>query len=260
MRQRISATIRRPLIIVASTLSLVAGIAVVAAANDFGEWAATPPMGWNSWDVYGSSVTEAEVKANADYMAQNLKSLGWELRHRRHSLDRPEPRRNIPTTQANPALTLDDHGRFLPAPNRFPSSAGGNGFKPLADYLHADGLKFGIHIMRGIPKIAHQPTDALPKGYPIAGSTYSTLDVPVVNNGATWLADMLGITKSDAGQAYYDSLFQLYADWGVDFVKVDDLDTLAGVYYQDEIDMIRAAIDKTGRPIVLSASPGPVPL
>jgi alpha-galactosidase len=259
MRQRISATIRRPLVMVASTLSLVAGIAVVAAASDFGEWAATPPMGWNSWDVYGSSVTEAEVKTNADYMAENLKSLGWNYIVVDIRWTDQNPGQHSYNTK-NPALTLDDHGRFIPAPNRFPSSAGGNGFKPLADYLHAAGLKFGIHIMRGIPKIAHEPTDALPKGYPIAGSSFFTLDVPTETNGAKWLADMYGITNSEAGQAYYDSLFQLYADWGVDFVKVDDLDTTSGVYYRDEIDMIRAAIDKTSRPIVLSVSPGPVPL
>jgi len=45
---------------------------------DFYQWAATPPMGWNSWDCYGPTVTEAEVKANADYMSQYLKPFGWE--------------------------------------------------------------------------------------------------------------------------------------------------------------------------------------
>jgi DUF1680 family protein len=251
----------RPLIalVALALLSLVLADAIVAAAADFGQWASTPPMGWNSWDVYGSSVTEAEVKSNADYMAQNLKPLGWEYVTVDIRWTDQSPGAHS-YNRANPVLTLDDHGRFLPAPNRFPSAAAGNGFKPLADYLHAEGLKFGIHIMRGMPKIAHAQTGAFPKGYPIAGSAFTTLDVPIVDNGAKWLPDMVGIAKSDAGQAYYDSLFQLYADWGVDFVKVDDLDTTAGVYYQDEIDMIRAAIDKTGRPIVLSASPGPVPL
>ena len=99
------------------------------------------------------------------------------------------------------------------------------------------------------PKATQSPARPIPRS-----------TCPIETNGAKWLADMHGITKSDAGQAYYDSLFQLYADWGVDFVKVDDLDTTSGVYYRDEIDMIRAAIDKTGRPIVLSVSPGPVPL
>jgi hypothetical protein len=248
-------------VVAISALFLVATAAFALAADStgFSSWASTPPMGWNSWDVYGSSVTEGEVKANADYMAQNLKSLGWNyvVVDIRWTDQNPGAHSyNI----ADPVLTLDNNGRFLPAPNRFPSATPGNGFKPLADYLHAEGLKFGIHIMRGIPKIAHVRTATLPKGYPIAGSTFSTLDVPIVNNSAAWLPDMYGIAKSDAGQAYYDSLFQMYAGWGVDFIKVDDLDTLAGAYHQDEIDMIRAAIDKTGRPIVLSASPGPVPL
>jgi hypothetical protein len=237
---------------------MVLGISVLSQADNYSSWAATPPMGWNSWDAYGSSVTEAEVKSNADYMAQHLKLLGWhyitvDIRWADQAPGSHSYNIN------NSVLTLDHNGRFLPAPDRFPSAADGNGFKPLADYLHGKGLKFGIHIMRGLPKIAHVQTDAFPQGYPIAGSTYTTLDVPVVNNGATWLPDMLGIEKSGAGQAYYDSLFQLYADWGVDFIKVDDLNTTKGAYYQDEIDMIRAAIDKVGRPIVFSVSPGPVP-
>ena len=46
--------------------------------KDFHDWAATPPMGWNSWDCFGPTVTEAEVKANADYMAKYLKPYGWD--------------------------------------------------------------------------------------------------------------------------------------------------------------------------------------
>ena len=187
--------------IVAGALSLFPcgpASAVADAATDFGQWATTPPMGWNSWDVYGSSVTEAEVKANADYMAQNLKSLGWQyVTVDIRWTDQAPGSHSYNLT--NPILTLDDYGRFLPAPNRFPSAAGGDGFKPLADYLHEEGLKFGIHIMRGIPKIAYVRTASFPRGYPIAGSSYSTLDVPIVNNSATWLPDMYGIAKSAAG-------------------------------------------------------------
>jgi hypothetical protein len=43
----------------------------------FLNWASTPPLGWNSWDCYGPTVTEKEVKANADYMAKYLKEFGW---------------------------------------------------------------------------------------------------------------------------------------------------------------------------------------
>src|SRR6201991_2614830 len=39
--------------------------------------ASAPPMGWNSYNCFGSAVHEDEVKANADYMASNLKSVGW---------------------------------------------------------------------------------------------------------------------------------------------------------------------------------------
>ena len=40
--------------------------------------AVTPPMGWNSYDYYDTTVTEEEVKANACYMAENMKAYGWE--------------------------------------------------------------------------------------------------------------------------------------------------------------------------------------
>ena len=67
--------------------------------------------------------------------------------------------------------------------------------------------------------------------------------------------------KKDA-QCYYDSIFQLYADWGVDYVKCDDICN-TNIYpnnpysAKDEIEMLHEAIMKTGRPIVLSLSPGP---
>jgi alpha-galactosidase len=223
-----------------------------ARATGFADWATTPPMGWNSWDAYGQSVTESEFRANADYMAANLKQYGWEYA----VIDIRWTAQN-PTYIYNPDanLTLDANGRFLPAPNRFPSAAGGQGFKPLADYLHSQGLKFGIHIMRGIPKAAYD-TDpgTLPNGYPIAGSSYYTRDVPLSDNGSTWLPDMYGIQQSAAGQAYYNSLFQQYASWGVDYVKVDDM--FGNVYHGGEVEMIRNAIDASGRPIVFSVSPG----
>ena len=60
-----------------------------------------------------------------------------------------------------------------------------------------------------------------------------------------------------AAQAYYDSVAQLYAGWGVDFVKVD---CISKPYQADEIRMMRAALEKTGRPMVLSLSPGPTPV
>ncbi|AHJ98273.1 NPCBM/NEW2 domain-containing protein [Hymenobacter swuensis] len=222
-----------------------------ASKPDFHQWAATPPMGWNSWDCYGPTVTEAEVKANADYMARNLKSSGWEYvvvdirwyvgNDTAHGYN-----------EKDPAWNIDAYGRFVPAPNRFPSAAGGQGFKPLADYLHVRGLKFGIHIMRGVPVVAVQ------RRLPILGSKATAADIYSKEGQAGWLRDMYTVVAGRPGaQEYYNSLFQLYASWGVDFVKVDDL---SSPYHKPEVEMIRRAIDRSGRRIVLSTSPGETPV
>jgi len=114
--------------------------------------APTPPMGWNSWDSYGTTVTEAQVKANADVMARDLKSHGWE--YIVVDIQWYEPNAQGHDYAPGAKLAMDEYGRLLPAVNRFPSSAGGTGFKHLADYVHSKGLKFGIHIMRGVPRQA----------------------------------------------------------------------------------------------------------
>ncbi|MEC5144809.1 glycoside hydrolase family 27 protein [Chitinophaga sp. 212800010-3] len=220
--------------------------------NDFHSWAPTPPMGWNSWDCFGPTVTEAEVKANADYMARYMKPYGWNYivvdirwyvaNDKAHGYN-----------EDNPACNMDDYGRFLPAENRFPSAAGGKGFKPLADYLHAKGLKFGIHIMRGIP------VAAVKKNTPVKGTDVKAADIYSPADQCKWLHDMYTIVPGKPGaQEYYNSLFELYASWGLDFVKVDDLS--APIYFDQEIEMIRRAIDGCGRKIVLSTSPGETPL
>jgi hypothetical protein len=149
---------------------------------------------------------------------------------------------------------MDSYGRFLPSPNRFPSAVNGAGFKPLADYVHSKGLKFGIHIMRGIPR------EAVDKNLPIKGTLYHAADVADRANVAKWkgMEDTYGVDMSKPGaQAYYDSIAQLYASWGVDYVKADDM---SRPYQKPEIHALSRALKKTGRPIVLSLSPGPAPL
>ncbi|MBB3188300.1 glycoside hydrolase family 27 protein [Microbacter margulisiae] len=236
------------------TLSLgISGFAHPAVRDSlkFLQWAPTPPMGWNSWDCYGPTVTEKEVKANASYMAHNLKKFGWKyiVVDIRWYVSNPKTHGY---NETNPEYCLDQYGRFVPSPVRFPSAANNKGFKPLADYVHHLGLKFGIHIMRGIPKIA------VKENTPILNSPYHADDIYNTNELCQWLHDMYTVDATKAGaQAYYNSLFDLYASWGVDFVKVDDL---SRPYHKDEIDMIRKAIDQCGRPIVLSTSPGATPI
>jgi hypothetical protein len=211
----------------------------------FHQWAPTPPMGWNSWDCYGPTVVEEEVKANADYMAAHLKKYGWEyivVDIRWYVANDKSGGYN----EKDPVWNMDEYGRFMPAINRFPSSASGKGFRPLSDYIHGKGLKFGIHMMRGVP------VQAVNKNTPIPGSKSKAQDIYTADNQCPWLKDMYTIVAGKPGaQEYYNSVFQMYASWGLDFVKVDDLSG-----HTAEIEMVRNAIDNCGRPIVLSISPG----
>ena len=211
--------------------------------------APTPPMGWNSWDSYGMSVTEEEFRANAQWMAEHLARFGWQYA----VVDEGWYLQN-PESHGKPAwkFTLDANGRFMPAPNRFPSAAPGVGFKPLADYVHQLGLKFGIHIIRGIPR------EAVAKNLPIAGSDSHAADAADVSDTCSWNPDTYGVKDNAAGQAYYNSLAALYAGWGLDFIKVDCISSRP--YRAGEIHMMSAALKNSGRPVVLSLSPGPTSL
>ena len=111
-------------------------------------FAKTPPRGWNSYDYYDTNVTEADVLANARYMAEHLKPYGWEYVvvdiqwYAYHTASMRDRFQYIPFGRNE----MDGYGRLQPCPEKFPSSAGGAGFKPLADQIHDLGLKFGIHI------------------------------------------------------------------------------------------------------------------
>ena len=210
----------------------------------------TPPMGWNSWDAFGTTVRESEVKANADAMASALKRFGWE--YTVIDIEWYEPNAQAHGYRPGATLTMDANGRLIPAPNRFPSSANGQGFKPLADYIHSKGLKFGIHILRGIPR------QAVAQNVSILGSSAHAADVADKQNICSWNTDMYGVDMSKPGaQAWYDSIVAQYAEWGVDFIKADDM---SRPYHGAEIAALHKAIVKSGRPMVLSLSPGPAPL
>jgi alpha-galactosidase len=221
-------------------------------ASDSAETLApTPPMGWNSWDSYGTTIAEPDFKANAKWFAEHLKSFGWQyvVVDMEWFVTNPTPEGNSKTSQ----YSLDDHGRYTPAIHRFPSSTNNSGFKPLAAYVHALGLKFGIHILRGIPK------QAVEKNLPIEGSDYHAADAADTSDTCPWNFDNYGLDASKpAAQAYYNSIARLYASWDVDFIKVDCISSRP--YKGDEIRMLSTALGKTGRPIVLSLSPGAAPI
>lgn len=205
-----------------------------------------PPMGWNSWDAYGTAVRESDVKANADFMARHLAEHGWQ--YVVVDIQWYQPHAQGHDYDPKATLAMDGYGRLQPAPNRFPS-----GFKSLADYIHARGLKFGIHIMRGIPR------QAVARNLPVKGTQLHARDIADPENPCAWNPDMWGVDTTKPGaQAYYDSLVELYASWGVDFIKADDMGS--HLYQPAEIKALHQAIRKSGRPIALSISPGPAPV
>ena len=212
--------------------------------------ALTPPLGWNSYDAYGDSVTEDEVLANARWMKEHLQPFGWDTIVIDFRWYDPEPTGDdhlLNSTRLGAKLAADEFGRLLPATNRFPSAVNGAGFKPLADQLHALGLKFGIHVMRGIPR---QTVLANTK---LLGGQYTATDAGDPNDKCSWCPDMFGVQSNAAGAVWYDYCVQLWASWGVDYIKVDDL---SQPYHTAEIEMIHDAITRADHAIVFSTSPG----
>ena len=209
----------------------------------------TAPMGWNSFDCYGAAVDEATVRKNAEFMAKHLKKYGWEY----VVVDIQWSSPNVTNHEYIPFdnLCMDEFSRLIPAESRFPSSAGGKGFAPLAEYVHSLGLKFGIHIMRGIPR------QAVHNGTKIKNSDKTARDIAKTSSICEWNTDMYGVDpEKDGAKAYYDSIFELYASWGVDFIKCDDI-ARELPHEETELLMLSDSLHNCGRDMVLSLSPGP---
>jgi hypothetical protein len=205
-------------------------------------------MGWNSWDAYGLTIDEADFRANVAVL-KGIEDYGWKYAVIDEGWYMENP---FGGTVAERKYKWDESGNLIPVANRFPSSADGAGFKPLADWVHQQGLKFGIHIVRGIPR---QVVDA---NLPIAGTSFQAADAADKGSPCPWDEGNWGVADNPAGQAYYDSMLKLYAGWGLDYIKVDCISDHP--YRPTEIRQIAKAIKKTGRPIVLSLSPGPTAL
>lgn len=232
----------------------VAGAAVPAQGEPVASpiLAPRPPMGWNSWNSFATTITEAQARETAAIMAKRLLPFGYDI----FTVDIQwyEPEASSYTYNKAPVPTMDRHGRLLPAPNRFPSSAGGRGFAPLAAEVHRLGMKFGIHLMRGIPRLAVE------RNLPVLGTNVRARDIADTSSICPWNPDMYGVDmKRPGAQAYYDSVFALYAGWGVDFVKMDDMSRPYDAHAA-EIEAAHHAIARTGRPMMLSLSPGETPV
>lgn len=244
---------RRELLTATSALGLfsLAGASKATAATE-SVLAPTPPMGWNSWNSFATTITEEQALSNAEIMARELKPFGYDI----FTIDIQwyEGAATGYEYGKKPTPTLDGHARLLPAPNRFPSSAKGAGFGPLANKIHALGLKFGVHLMRGIPRLAVE------RNLPILGGRATARDIANTDSTCPWNPDMFGVDMTKpAAQSYYDSVFVLFASWRVDFVKMDDMSRPYDAH-APEIEAAHRAIQRSGRPMLLSLSPGETPL
>lgn len=218
-----------------------------------------PPMGWNSYDSHNWSCTEDEFIENCEFVDKNLKQFGFEYMVLDFGWSNPgrtnEGNPNQ-TSDLKPALYMDSYGRLIPTPDRFPNSLIGNSLKYLADFCHGKGMKFGLHLMRGVPR------QAVAAKLKIKGTDITIDTIAKEGEGwpihCTWVNQMLGIDMSKEGaQEYIDSCFELYNEWEVDFVKIDDL---SYPYHTNEIEGFYKAINKLEREIVFSTSPGATPI
>jgi hypothetical protein len=206
-----------------------------------------PPMGWNSWDAWGLTINEDQFRDSVTWLHNHLQRFGYQYVVIDEGWFAQHPEK--PTGQQE--YTMSPDARAMPALNRFPSAADGKGFAPLAAWVHSMGLRFGIHIVRGIPR------SAVEQNLPIAHSHFRAADAADTSDTCEWNKDNYGLKDNKAAQAYYDSLADLYAKWGVDFLKVD---CISRPWKAAEIHMMRRALDQSGRAIVLSLSPGPTPI
>lgn len=221
-----------------------------APAREHPHAASTPPMGWNSWDSYGTTVTEAEVLANARFMATHMAHAGWDTLV--VDIQWYEPAARAGGYVPGAALCLDADGVQAPAPGRFPSALDGRGFTSLAEQVHELGLRFGLHLMRGIPR------QAVAADLPVPGTLYRTSQIAVVTDTCPWNTDNYGLDLTHPGAlAWLDLQIDRIVGWGVDFLKVDDM---LAPYHADAVEALASAVARAsarhGREVVISLSPG----
>ncbi|KAG5522013.1 hypothetical protein RHGRI_034282 [Rhododendron griersonianum] len=216
--------------------------------------ASSPPRGWNSYDSFSWIISEEDFLNNAELVAERLKAHGYEY----VVVDYLWYRRKVKGAYSDSLGfdVIDEWGRMIPDPDRWPSSKGGKGFSTLAKKVHSLGLKFGIHVMRGISTQAVNANTPILDTTKEAGRHWHAKDVGVKERACAWMSHgfMSVNTKVGAGRAFLRSLYQQYADWGVDFVKHDcvfgdDLDL-------DEISIVSEVLKGLNRSILYSLSPG----
>lgn len=208
--------------------------------------APTPPLGWNSFDSYGVYLHEKAAMENLEAMGKHLEPYGYEyfvIDNGWFGEYKLKPGTLYPLEKHAADVRLNEYGHVVPSKTYFPG-----GLTRITKRCHELGLKFGIHMMRGIPRKAYD------MNLPIKGTSFKARDIADIEpkNNCTWCTYNYGVDMSKPGaQEWYDGLIQHLADMGVDMIKYDDI-----VPYPAEVEAVAKAIQKTGKPILLSLSPG----
>ncbi|CAN1312931.1 hypothetical protein LINPERPRIM_LOCUS28790 [Linum perenne] len=244
-----------------------------------------PPRGWNSYDSYCWTISEQDFLKSAQVIAKYLKHHGYEV-YSKHQLQQKTRqvslfslpllkdsffvvvdylwyRRLVPGSYVD-ALgfdVIDKWGRMVPAPDRWPSANTGKGFVEVADKVHSLGLKFGIHVMRGLSRQAYDANTpildiATGRAYEESGREWRARDIGIKERSCSWMQNgfMSVNTSLPAGRAFLKSLYHQYADWGVDFIKHDCV--FGEDFNLEEIRFVSGVLKQLDRPIIYSLSPG----
>jgi hypothetical protein len=200
----------KKLSIAMTALSLVAGglVAGILLAPDAlalnNGLSLKPAMGWSSWSFVRRSPTAANIEAQAQAMHDSgLQAVGYTY----VNLD------DFFMKCDSNGPVVDSNGRWTVDTSKFPG-----GIKPVADFIHKLGLKFGLYVTPGIP------ANAVSKNTAIAGTTHHAKDIADTSKTEKNYncKHMYYIDYSKAGaQEYVNSFAQLYSSWGVDYLKID---------------------------------------
>ena len=174
----------------------------------------TPPLGWNTWNTFGKDINEQLIFETVDKIVESgLKDAGYEY---------------VVIDDIWALKERDSKGRLVPDPQKFP-----NGMKHVADYIHSNGLKFGMYSCAGYLTCAQYPasyghewTDA---------ETFAEWEVDFLKydycfHPVTVRADILykrmGIALANCGR---DILFSA-CSWGADDTKIWIKETGANIW------------------------------
>ena len=235
--------------ILANTQTMLLAFLIFALPTFFAHGTASsanPPFrGWNSYDSYCWCINETQFLDNARGVSKYLKQYGYNyvvidflwFQNISNSTD----------------VFIDKYGRPQPDPVRFP-----HGMAYIADQVHEMGLKFGIHIMRGVTsKAIHKNTPILnisSNTTVLSGAT--TKDIYLESNDCPWHSSMYGINTSHPdSRPFIQSLYyQYFNEWNVDFIKNDCM--YGGNFVYDQIVQVSSVIDELNKDCIYSLSPG----